>query len=406
MSESRVSDEVTSYWDPKEAFAQQATDPNITPADVYADLLEEKAVERVSAPDGFWGVFTYEDVVKVAGDYKTFSSVTPRPGGERVLPLEVDPPEHAQYRRMMNPPFAPDKIDAAEKEIRPLAAAMVETLVEEGEGEFADFAYEFAIRALCSFLKIDDVHWTYIREWHHKLFYELDANVPGRPGRDEIVAEFIPFMLGIVNDRRQNPGDDAITAIIDGEIDGAPLDDVGVVGLTVALFMAGFATTTGGMGNLVGRVANDPELQSYLRAHPERVADAVEESLRIDAPQQAMHRVCAKDTELGGKEIKAGEYVQLNYGSANVDECKWANAAKFDLDREDKHQHLAFGRGIHKCYGAPLARMEMRVLLEELLARTESFAIAGPIERLTWPGQKMDKLPLSFVPAGADGEAE
>ena len=400
MAVSADSDKNSTYWDAEKAFAQQATDPSVTPADVYADLLEEKAVERINSPDGMWGLFTWDDVVKAAGDYKTFSSVTPRPGTGRVLPLEVDPPEHAQYRRMMNPSFAPDKIARAEEEVRPFAGEMIDAMVAAGEADFgATFAYEFPIRVLCRFMEIDDKHWTYIKEWHHRLVYDPTANEAGRGNRDNLVAEFLPFMMGIVDERRANPGDDVISAIIAGEIDGAPLDNEGVVGLAIALFMAGFTTTTGGIGNLIARVANEPELQSYLRAHPERVADAVEESLRVNAPQQAMQRRCPVNTEMGGKQLKAGDYVQLNFGAANVNECKWANAAKFDLDREDKHQHLAFGRGIHKCYGAPLARMEMRVVLEELLARTESFSLTGPIYRLTWPGQKIEKLPLKLVPA-------
>ena len=300
---------------------------------------------------------------------------------------------------MMNPSFAPDKIAAAELEIRPFAAQMLDEMIAAGEADFgATFAYEFPIRALCKFMRIDESHWTDIRNWHHRLVYEGDQNVPGRPKRDEMVAEFVPYMMGIVSDRRESPGDDVVTAIISGEIDGKPLDDGPIVGLMIALFMAGFTTTTGGIGNLVVRVANDPELQSFLRANPDRIADAVDESLRLDATQQTMHRVCTTDTELGGQQIRAGDYISLHFGAANVDERRWPNAATFDLDREDKRHHLGFGRGIHKCYGAPLARMEMRVVLEELLARTDSFSISAPMYRLTWPAQKIEKLPLSFVP--------
>ncbi|HZO35771.1 MAG TPA: cytochrome P450 [Solirubrobacteraceae bacterium] len=389
-------------WDPEAAFAAMATSPDVLLSDVYNELLEQEAVTRVGSPDGMWGIFTYADVVKVAGDYKTFSSVTPRPGAGRVLPLECDPPEHAQYRRMMNPSFAPAKIAEAELDVRPFAAAMLDEMIAAGEADFgATFAYEFPIRALCKFMRIPEDSWTEIRNWHHRLVYEGDQNEPGRPKRDEMVAEFVPYMMAIVGQRRATPGDDVVTAIINGEVDGEPLDDIAIVGLMIALFMAGFTTTTGAIGNLVLRVAHDSELQAFLRANPDRVADAVEESLRLDSTQQTMHRICTTDTELGGQRISAGDYISLHFGSANVDERRWPNAATFDLDRKDKHQHLAFGRGVHKCYGAPLARMEMRVVLEELLARTDSFAISGPMRRLTWPAQKIETLPLSFVPRGS-----
>jgi cytochrome P450 len=171
-----------------------------------------------------------------------------------------------------------------------------------------------------------------------------------------------------------------------------------VIGLVLLLVSAGHNTTTSGIGNLILRLARDPDLQAYLRQHPERIPDAVEETLRIDAPQQAMRRVAKRDTELGGRAIRAGEYVWMSFGSANVDARHWDEPGEFQIDRADK-RHVGFGRGIHQCIGAPLARLEMRVVAEELLARTESFSIAGEVVRRPWPRMGVKSMPLHMVPA-------
>ena len=168
----------------------------------------------------------------------------------------------------------------------------------------------------------------------------------------------------------------------------------------IALILAGRSTTASGIGNLVLRLARDADLQSFLRAHPERITDAVEESLRVEAPQQEMPRMATCDVEVGGETIRAGDSVFLNWGSANVDPARWDDPGRFDLDRKSR-QHFGFGRGVHQCFGAPLGRMEMRVTVEELLARTSSFTLAGDVSRHVWPRLSVETLPLTFVAASA-----
>ena len=167
--------------------------------------------------------------------------------------------------------------------------------------------------------------------------------------------------------------------------------------MVMTLMMAGHITTTSAIGNLVLRLARDTRLQAILREHPERIAQAVEEGLRIDTPQQAMPRRCTRNAEVGGQAIREGEYLLLNFGSANVDPKHWSAPETFDIDRKDK-RHVAFGRGIHGCVGQALARMELRIVTEELLSRTESFELAGQVRRHAWPRHYVENMPLTLAP--------
>jgi cytochrome P450 len=163
---------------------------------------------------------------------------------------------------------------------------------------------------------------------------------------------------------------------------------------------AGHNTTTSAIGNAVLRLARDPELQRRLRDDPELIPAFVEEVVRIDAPQQAMRRIAMSETELGGQQIAAGDFVWLVFGSANLDPAAIDRPTAFDLARAP-NRHVGFGRGIHHCMGAPLARLEVRVALGELLARTSSFCVDGDVTRPDWPRLGVDKLPLLLTAAAA-----
>ncbi|WP_411088738.1 cytochrome P450 [Streptomyces sp. 061-3] len=138
------------------------------------------------------------------------------------------------------------------------------------------------------------------------------------------------------------------------------------------------------------------------RAEPHRIPDAIEESLRIDTPQQTLSRKCLVDTELGGEKIAAGKYVLVNYGSDNVDPARFPDPGKFDLDRADKN-HLAFGFGLHACLGQHLARLDLRIELEELLTQTSSFSINGDVVRRSYPVLSVNEMPLRINAAGSSG---
>jgi cytochrome P450 len=211
----------------------------------------------------------------------------------------------------------------------------------------------------------------------------------------------MPYLQTLIAGHRDHPGDDVVSGIVTGLIAGREPDEAEILNMIITIMLAGHITTTSGTGNMVLRLARDPELQTLLRDHPDRIPDAIEESLRIDTPQQAMPRKCLADVELGGQTIKAGEYVLMNFGSANVDPEAWEAADAFDLDRPNR-RHVAFGRGLHQCIGQNLARLEIRIAVEELLARTASFTLDGTVHRLTWPLLCVEHLPMSLTPRRAE----
>jgi cytochrome P450 len=200
-------------------------------------------------------------------------------------------------------------------------------------------------------------------------------------------------MLKLVEDRRHHPRDDLVSGIIHGDPDLPPLADEAIVGMIMMLLSAGHNTTTSAIGNLVLRIVRDPQLEARLRAEPEMIPVAVEESVRIDAPQQAMRRVATRETEIAGQSISEGEFVWLVFGAANLDQDAIEDPTSFRLDR-GSNRHQGFGRGIHLCLGAPLARMQVRVVIEELLSRCPSIQLVGDVTRPAWPRMGVKSMPV------------
>ncbi|WP_313808189.1 cytochrome P450 [Sphingobium sp.] len=220
---------------------------------------------------------------------------------------------------------------------------------------------------------------------------------PDQTARAARFAKFIPYIQNIIDTRRAHPQDDIINSFVTGEVGGRKLTDPEIIQLTIAMMLAGHATTTAAISNFAYRLAEDQDLQAFLRANPDRIPDALEESLRMDAPQQALLRKCLVDTELGGETIKAGQFVLTNYGSANNDPKRFPNPGKFDIDRAGKG-HLSFGFGMHQCLGQHLARLDMRIAIETLLRETSAITIIGPVKRTSYPVLAAVELPLRLEP--------
>jgi cytochrome P450 len=323
----------------------------------------------------------------------TFSNVVPFFKTRRP-PLECDPPEHTVYRRMLNPYFSRERMAALEEPLRRFAGEMIDELLVEGSTDFASaFSHPFPTRALCLLLALPDDDWQLINEWSRRVDEVGGQSPPGSPERIAVGEELRPFMTSLIEERRRNPGDDVVSCLVRGDPELPPLDDDTLVGIVMMFISAGHNTTTSAIGNAVLRLARYPALQSELRGSPGLIPAFVEEVVRIDAPQQAMRRVATTDTELGGRRIAAGDFVWLVFGAANLDAAAIDRPTELDL-RRAPNRHVGFGRGIHQCIGAPLARVEIRVALEELLNRTSSFHLDGEITRPAWPRLGVDRLPL------------
>ncbi|MBH0776338.1 cytochrome P450 [Nocardia bovistercoris] len=392
---------MTATFNPDEELRRLEDDPAAGTAEVYRGLLSQCPVSKVEVPNStvsYWGAFAYDELISVMRNFRVMSSTVAADenGFPAIVPLFADPPTHSGYRKLLNPNFPPEVVGRLAETIRTMAQQMVEELVELGEVDFAQtFATQFPTRVLCLFLGVPDEDWPV----HHRFNLAVDVatgtglNLPTEGLPAEIFADITPYIQRVIEDHRANPRQDIVSSFIDGRIGDRALEEFEIVQLIIAMMLAGHATTTAALNNAVLRLAQDQELQSYLRSNPERIADAIEESLRIDTPQQALTRKCLADTEIGGVTIPAGDFVLTNYGSANVDPKHWSDPEKFDIDRAGKG-HLAFGHGLHQCLGQHLARLDMRIAVEELLARTSSITLAGPVKRRTYPVLAPTSMPV------------
>jgi cytochrome P450 len=387
-----------SDWNPITAWEpiESATDDRAS--SVYGPLREACPVAYSDAMyNGFWAVFRHADLVSVALDTATFSNVLPLYTTRRP-PLESDPPEHSIFRRLMNPYFSKERIAELETVVRGFAVEMLEKVIEDGEADLAStLTYPLPSRVLCALLGVADSDWQVINEW---TAIPLDGLGPtrGSASRDRVSStdSLRPYIEQLIADRRADPRDDLVTGMVLARVNDEPLPDEFIVGLVMMLITAGHNTTTSAMGNAILALARDSELQAQLRADPRLIPAAIEEWIRLEAPQQSMRRVATRDVELGGRQVKAGERVELVFGSANLDPDAFPEPDRFRLDRTP-NRHVGFGRGIHMCIGAPLARLEVGVLLEEILARTASIELSGEVTRAAWPRMGVTRFPVRLT---------
>jgi cytochrome P450 len=387
-------------WSPKSAWRELEADAVETAGAAYAEARRQCPVVHVrdGGGPGFWAVLSHAEVVRVVGDHATFSNVvplypTPRP------PLESDPPEHTTYRRILAGHFSTGRTAELEPVVRDYTVRMLAPLLAAGAADFArELADPLPTRVLCALLGIPDTDWARINDMAarlHRAGADRRDNVADRAG---LGSELRDYTLDLVAACRARPRDDVIGALLTARVDGAPLSDEAVTGIVMMLISAGHNTTASLLGNLVLRLARDPAEQDRLRADPAAIPAAVEECLRVDAPQQAMPRVATRDVELAGCPIRAGDHVWPFFGAANLDPGAFEDPERYRPDRQP-NRHLAFGKGLHRCIGAPLAQLQGRVVLAELLARTSSVTVAGPVTRPAWPRLGVATLPLRLTPA-------
>ncbi|MEU0265081.1 cytochrome P450 [Nocardioides sp. NPDC006303] len=404
---------MTTRWNATEAMRRLDTDPTISPADVYPEVLSKCPVSRVKVEGSsadWWAALGYEELKTTLRNFKEMSSTvtTEQDGTPAIIPLFADPPLHTGFRKLLNPNFPPEVVGRLEPELRKIAIEMVEAVVAEGTVDFSSaIAFPYPTRVLCLFLGVPDSDWPV----HHEFVMAVDRLTNGladpdtegfERGLEKPFGDIIPYIQKVIADHRERPRDDIVNSFIRGEVAGRRLEDFEITKLIIAMMLAGHATTTAALGNTVLRIARDAELQERLRNEPHRIPDAIEECLRIDAPQQALSRKCLADTQLGDVTIGAGENVLVNYGSANVDPGHYSDPDKFDIDREDK-SHMSFGFGLHACLGQHLARLDLRILIEELLGRTTSLRIDGEVRRRSYPVLSVLQMPLATQASGTGG---
>jgi cytochrome P450 len=369
------------------------TDPLVEDSFYAGDPFPQYARLRDEAPvawnetKGFWAVSRWDEVMAVSTDPETFCS------GRGILVMEIgahydtpptmmhtDPPEHTVYRKLVQPGFAPGRMRALEDDVRRRAKPLVDRIEPGRSVDFVEtVSVPFPLFIISTLLGMPDEDWERFFEWS-------EAVIPGATDwteekRATLQADMHEMLLATTVARRAEPRDDLISVLAQVEIEGRRLSDAQLTMFLVQLLVAGNETTrnmiSGGFVALAGRPAD----WERLRRDRSLVPTAVEEMLRWTSPVVSFMRTATRGTELGGTPIREGDPVLMLYASANRDERQFGPTAdRFDIGRTP-NQHVAFGFGTHFCIGATLARIEGRVLLEELLDRFEAVELMGDVER-------------------------
>jgi cytochrome P450 len=341
-----------------------------------------------------WSVFRHEDVLRVLLDHKTFSSAVSQ---HLSVPSGMDQQEHTEYRRIIEPYFSAQRMEAFEPVCRGITAELVQGLSTRPEVEFmADAALPFAVQVQCAFLGWPAALQEPLVRWTRKNHEATLAQ--DRKAMSEIALEFeaiIDDLLEIRLQKEAGPETDITAALMHEKVWGRPLSNEELASILRNWTVGEIGTISASVGILAHYLAGHPELQAQLRSQPELLPPAIDEILRIHGPLVMNRRVTTRPVEIGGKKIGAGERISLNWISANRDEAVFDEPDKFRLDRNPE-KNLLYGAGIHYCPGAPLARLEMRVFLEELLARTREMVIVPeqPPTLAVYPASGFAILPL------------
>lgn len=340
-----------------------------------------------------WSVFRHADVVAVVTDHEAFSSAVSR---YPAVPNGFDPPRHAPYRRLIERYFTPDHMAAFEPVCRALARDLVARIPRGHEFEFiAQFALEYALQAQRAWLGWPEYTVDALRHWtarNHRATLRRE-----REELDAVAAEFDSAVRRVLADERArmdqraladgHQAADAAAGAVSGTVgsvtaqllrdtvDGVPLTDEDIVSILRNWTVGELGTMSASVGILVAYLAEHPELQGELRDDPKQLDPAIDEILRMHSPLIANRRVATREVVLGGRTIQAGERVNVNWASANRDETVFGDPDEYQ-PQKNAAANVLYGRGIHVCPGAPLARLELRVIMEELLAATASIGIA------------------------------
>jgi len=379
------------------------------PYRTYRLLRDEEPVYHAAESDT-WVLSRHDDVETALLDHDNYSSVDgvfPRPPGsdfiESFLPMMVliDPPRHNQLRALVSRAFTPRRIADLNDSIEHLAEDLVGRL-DGGVGS-ADFVADFAgvlpSMVIADLLGVPREDRDQFRQWS-RMLVQADPTHGQTADALSAMAKMYNYFTDFLADRRRSPRNDLMSALVSAEIDGVRLTDEELLGFCALLLLAGTETTTNLLGNAAVVLAQHPDSRRRLAADLALLGPAIEELLRYDSPVQGLCRTLAHDVTLHNTTMSRGQSVLLLFGSANRDERVFADPDVFDIDRKPEHQ-VAFGKGVHFCLGAALARMEARISLTALLQRLPNWDVdLQSAQRLrSGPIRGYLSLPISCPPA-------
>ena len=369
------------------------------PYPFYAALRRESPVHQVVPGLPFYVLSRYEEAVYALHHPELFSStafqvllqgglpIIPNSGGlagHRLLKspmmISTDPPDHERLRKLVNRGFTPRRIAALEPRLRGIVCDQLARVLPTGRMELVrDLSIPFPVRVISELLGVDE-RLDQFKHWSQTIVMGLSNPTTEitcesvRKAADEMA----DYLERVADERRAAPRDDLVSLLVQAE-EGEVLSTSELLSFIVLLLIAGNETTTNLIGNAVRALLLHPDALAELRMNPGLIPAMIEETLRWDSPLQGLPRQTREEVELAGTRLPKGAFVLVLFASANRDERRFPAAERYDIHR-DTAGHLAFGHGIHFCLGAALARLEARIALEELLRRTQLFALAAETE--------------------------
>lgn len=385
---------------PLEPERPDLADPDLyrdgTPHAVFSDLRRREPVywNAETEEKGFWSVLRYDDIVAVSKDPATFSS-SEGINLERVIVeetadssgpnlIQLDPPDHVQYRNALKAAFSPKRLRSLEPGIRERTATLLDRLEPDSEIDLVEaLSAELPIRVLAALFGTPEDDWKQIFHWSNVFIGADDPELC--PTREEFVKsaiEMTQYGIGLFEERRRSGSrEDIVGMMAHAEVGGRPFELGDFASNFGLLVVAGNETTRNAISGGVLSLLEHPDAYRELVRDPSKIALAVKELVRWVTPVMHMRRTATRDTELRGRKIRRGDRVVLWYASANRDETVWPDAEVFDVERRGT-PHLGFGMGQHFCLGARLAELELRVVFEELLARFPEMTLVSAPRRL------------------------
>ncbi|MEX2245163.1 MAG: cytochrome P450 [Dehalococcoidia bacterium] len=339
----------------------------------YAELRREAPVYRHPAM-GFTAVSRYDGVVHVLMNPNLFSSKAIDlniDGNPTRTVINTDPPLHTSMRNLVNRAFTPRMVAELEPRIREITASLLDAVVESGETDLVrDLAIPLPVAIIAGLLGIDDDRHDDFKRWSTVFIGTAPGEDGERARQDQIFEEARAYFREVIDARRRQPGSDLISALVavSGDDEEHLLGPSDLLAFIALLLVAGNETTTNLIGNAVLALLDHPEQLEMLRRDMSLLPNAVEEALRYESPVQNLFRTATEDTEIGGVPVPKDSGVIPIYASANRDDAKFPDGDRFDITRNTQG-HVAFGHGVHFCLGAPLARLEAKVALEQVILR-------------------------------------
>jgi cholest-4-en-3-one 26-monooxygenase len=365
------------------------------PHEVFAQLRRESPVHFTNMPggQGFWAITKHADVVSISKDPKTYSSAR---GGTNLMELppeelsivqlmmvNMDPPKHTKFRNLVSKGFTPRMIAQLEPRIRAAAARTVDAIAKRGECDFVrEIAGDLPLIIIADLMGIPQDDRSKVFDWSNRLIGFDDPEFQTSLEDGKLAAgELWMYANGLATQRREKPELDLTSLLVQASVDGEKLSEMEFEAFFLMLAVAGNETTRNAISGGMLALTQHPEQRQRLLDDPSMIPSAIEEILRWVTPVIHFRRTLTRDVELRGQQLREGDKVAVFYPSANRDEEVFQNPSTFDVGRTP-NEHLSFGVGQHFCLGASLARLELRLIFEELLKRLPDLELAGDVSRL------------------------